>query len=118
MSFKSDNPYAVVPLYSRGKKNYLIQKKEDMSFLYLPSKYLKHLSMVKESPNTVKKVAFSITYYLRYLAEKSLKLKDVFAMSYGSQTEHFREFLLWIKYGMHMDNKVAVVKNNTCNSYL
>lgn len=36
MSFKSDNPYAVVPLYSRGKKNYLIQKKEDMSFLYLP----------------------------------------------------------------------------------
>ena len=81
MSFKSDNPYAVVPLYSRGKKNYLIQKKEDMSFLYLPSKYLKHLSMVKESPNTVKKVAFSITYYLRYLAEKSLKLKDVFAMS-------------------------------------
>ena len=37
--------------------------------------------MVKESPNTVKKVAFSITYYLRYLAEKSLKLKDVFAMS-------------------------------------
>lgn len=118
MSFKSDNPYAVVPLYLRGKKNYLIQKKEDMSFLYLPSKYLKHLSMVKESPNTVKKVAFSITYYLRYLAEKSLKLKDVFAMSYGSQTEHFREFLLWIKYGMHMDNKAAVVKNNTCNSYL
>lgn len=118
MSFKSDNPYAVVPLYQRGKKNYLIQKKEDMSFLYLPSKYLKHLSMVRESPNTVKRTAFSITYYLRYLTVKSLKLKDVFAMSYGTQTEHFKEFLLWIKYGMHMDNKAVVVKNNTCNSYL
>lgn len=118
MSFKSDNPYAVVPLYSRGRKNYLIQKKEDMSYLYLPSKYLKHLSLVRESPNTVKKVAFSITYYLRYLSEKSLRLKYVFALSYGCQTEHFKEFLLWIKYGTHMDNKTAVVKNNTCNSYL
>lgn len=60
MSFKSDNPYAVVPLYYRGKKNYLIQKKEDMSFLYLPSKYLKHLSMVRESPNTVKRLHFPL----------------------------------------------------------
>ncbi len=115
---KVHNPYSVVKVQYRGRQNYIIQKSEDMSFVYLPSKYLKHLSIVRESPNTVKKVAYSITYYLTYILELSIKLKDVFGLSYGNQTAHFREFLLWLKYGSHMDRRKTVIKNSTCNSYL
>ena len=97
MSYDTRNLFLVVPVYENGRKNFIIQRKEDLSFVYLPSKYLKHLSIVRESPNTVKKVAYSITYYLTYLADRKMKLKEVFELSYGNQTEHFRGFLLWIK---------------------
>ena len=118
MSCRERNPYKVVPVYSRCRKNYIIQRKDDMSFVHLPSKYLKHLSIVRESPNTVKRIAFSITYYLTYMAEKEIRLKEVYALTYGQQTEHFKDFLLWLKYGKYMDGKKEVVKNSTCNAYL
>ena len=118
MSYDTRNLFLVVPVYENGRKNFIIQRKEDLSFVYLPSKYLKHLSIVRESPNTVKKVAYSITYYLTYLADRKMKLKEVFELSYGNQTEHFRGFLLWIKYRNNMNDGKCVVKNNTCNTYL
>lgn len=66
-----------------------IQRKADSTYMQLPSKYLKHLSIIGESPNTVRVTAYAITYYLKFLKEMELKLKDVFEMSFGKQTEHF-----------------------------
>ena len=39
-----------------------------MSIEELPSKYLMHKIKCKRSPNTVKRTAFSICYYMKYMA--------------------------------------------------
>lgn len=113
------NPYVVKCLKEQKKHAYLILKQEDMSIAVLPTTYLKHKTNSNESPNTVKRTAFALSYYLYYLKTRQLKLQEVSSMPYAEQYEHFVKFLLWIKDGKHRNRKSdKQPKNYTCNLYL
>lgn len=89
----------------------------DLSIIKEPTKYLKHKVRTHCSPNTVKRIAYAITYYLTYLTEQKLTINLVLEMNYSEQYEHFVNFLQWLHSGKHCDrNKLP--NNNTCNSYL
>lgn len=83
----------------------------------IQSKYLKHKSLSNCSPDTVKRIAYALTYYLSYLDELEIEEKTVLGMKYSEQFEHFTSFLLWIKSGKHTDRSTNP-DNNTCNAYL
>lgn len=69
--------------------------------------------------NTVRRTAFSILYYLEFLIEKEMELTDVYGYTYDRQTEHFVDFLYWLKKGNHWEQKQNKYPNNgTCNAYL
>ena len=92
-----------------------------MSIEELPSKYLMHKIKCKRSPNTVKRTAFSICYYMKYMAEKEMELTEVYQLDYEKQTEHFVEFLYWLKAGNHTEQTAGEKKcpnEGTCNAYL
>lgn len=67
----------------------------------------------------VRRSALAILYYLEYIHEKKKELTDVYQMPYVEQTNHFVEFLYWLKAGKHTRDKNHRSPNNgTCNAYL
>lgn len=102
-----------------GKTYYFIRRRDDGSICFYPTKYLKHKTISNRSPNTVRRIAFSLSYYLGFLEEKNSKLDDIYDLSYTSQMEFFQDFLYWIKGGRHTDkSKPKLPENKTCNAYL
>lgn len=92
---------------------------ETLDIVLLPTKYLMHKIRSKCSPNTVRRSALAILYYLEYIHEKKKELTDVYQMPYVEQTNHFVEFLYWLKAGKHTRDKNHRSPNNgTCNAYL
>lgn len=103
----------------KHKKYYFIREKETMDIVVLPSRYLMHKTRSNLSPNTVRKTARSISYYLNYLEYQELDMEAVYAMGYKEQKEHFLEFLVWLKAGLHSREKYTKLPSNrTCNNYL
>lgn len=101
-----------------GKKIYfLIRSVEDDAILPLQTKYLKHKMNERCSRNTVKRIAYALSYYMNFLAENDLSLEMVIDMSFATQQKHFIDYLYWLKAGNHCDRKKSP-SNNTCNSYL
>lgn len=85
----------------------------------LPSKYLKHKADANRSPNTVRRLALSICYYLNYLDQTGTELLQVAKKSFEEQSSHFGQFLYWLVEGRHItDNRTAKTGNGTCNAYL
>ena len=73
----------------------------------------------KISPNTIQRSAFALSYYLNFLDEKQLCLDDIYQMKYIEQHEHFTDFLIWLKAGMHSrEDYLKLPNNETCNAYL
>lgn len=73
----------------------------------------------KISPNTIRRSAFALSYYLNYMDENQLHLDDIYQMKYAEQHEHFTEFLIWLKAGEHSREEYSKLPNNeTCNAYL
>ena len=98
---------------------YFLRYTEDMSIVIAPSKYLKHKTKSHRSPNTVRRIAYALCFYLEYLEENALTLDDVYQMKYDRQHVHFTDFLSWLKSGKHIrEGKIACPGNSTCNSYL
>ena len=97
--------YKVETIKDGTEKYFFIRNLETMSIEELPSKYLMHKIKCKRSPNTVKRTAFSICYYMKYMAEKEMELTEVYQLDYEKQTEHFVEFLYWLKAGKHTRDK-------------
>ena len=90
-----------------------------MDIVLLPSKYLKHKVKSKRSPNTVRRTAFAICYYLEYLKEIPMEITEVYELDFERQNEHFTDFLYWLKAGNHKEkNNLKPVHNGTCNAYL
>ena len=113
------NPYTVDRVQDGNVTYFFIRCMEDMSIMPLPTKYLTHMTRAKKSPNTVKRIAFSISYYMSYLEEKDVKLGDVSELPYSEQHLHFTEFLAWLKSGKHNgDKERKQPMNATCNTYL
>lgn len=85
----------------KSKKYYFIREEVSQEIVLLPSQYLMHKMRAKGSPNTIKRSALVISYYLNYLSENQLTMEDVWNMKYEKQQEHFTDFLIWLKAGMH-----------------
>ena len=113
--------YKVETIKDGTEKYFFIRNLETMSIEELPSKYLMHKIKCKRSPNTVKRTAFSICYYMKYMAEKEMELTEVYQLDYEKQTEYFVEFLYWLKAGNHTEQTSGEKKcpnEGTCNAYL
>lgn len=103
----------------KHEKYYFIREQESGDIVLLPSKYLMFKKRCKVSPNTIKKSGYAVSFYLNYLVQKELKMKDVWEMEYLKQKEHFIDFLIWLKAGMHSnENYTKTPYNETCNAYL
>lgn len=113
------NPYYVDSIQDGKNIYYMIRYQEDMTIVSCPTKYLMHKTKSNRSPNTVKRIAFSLSYYLTYLEEIGMVLSDVFELKYDKQHCHFTDFLQWLKKGNHnRHEKKKIPSNNTCNIYL
>ena len=98
---------------------FFIRDIETLDIVLLPTKYLMHKIRSKGSPNTIRRSALSILYYLEYIHEKEQELIDIYQMPYVEQTEHFVKFLYWLKAGKHtQDENHRSPNNGTCNAYL
>ena len=103
----------------RPKKYYYILDNDTFQLVLLPTKYLKYKVDVERSPNTVKRFALSLSYYLQYLSETELELAEVSRLGFEEQSKHFVQFLYWLKEGRHVDTKrIGNTRNATCNAYL
>lgn len=100
------------------QKYYFIRNMETLELELLSSKYLAHKIKSNRSPNTVRRTAFAISYYLEYMDEKQVKLEEVYDMDYEAQYDYFLGFLSWLKYGNHKDTAKKRPNNGTCNAYL
>ena len=97
---------------------YFIREKESHDIVYLPSKYLMHKKRSKLSPNTIRRSAFILSYYLNFMDELELHLDDIYQMNYMEQHEHFTDFLIWLQAGEHSREDYSKLPNNeTCNAY-
>ena len=70
--------YKVETIKDGTEKYFFIRNLETMSSEERPSKYLMHKIKCKRSPNTVKRTAFSICYYMKYMAAVSYTHLDVY----------------------------------------
>lgn len=61
---------------------FFIRDVETLDIVLLPTKYLMHKIRSKCSPNTVRRSALAILYYLEYIHEKKKELTDVYQMPY------------------------------------
>lgn len=110
--------YAYVDsLKINNQKYFFLRETENMKIILDSSRYLKHKIMEQCSPNTVKRIAYAISYYLNFLDEQKMTTDGVLKLRYSEQYEHFEKFLYWIKEGNHC-NREKKPNNNTCNSYL
>lgn len=111
--------YTVETAPEGTRKYFYIMDCETLEIALLPSKYLKHKIKSNLSPNTVKRYAFSLCYYLEYMAEKEWDFSTVCEMEYEEQSSHFTQFLYWLKAGRHTEkNQIGDTDNGTCNAYL
>lgn len=72
--------YVVDMQTEKQEKFYFIREKESMDIVLLPSKYLMHKKRSKISPNTIRRSAFALSYYLNYMDENQLHLDDIYKM--------------------------------------
>jgi len=81
------------------------------------TKYLKHKVLQNRAANTILRISHILPYYMDFLSERNLTLSSVASLKFAEQSEHFSDFLMYIKSGAH-SGKYREVKNNTANSYL
>ena len=111
--------YIVATQTEHHEKYYFFRELESQDIILFPTKYLMHKKRARLSPNTIRRSAGAISYYLNYLDEYSLKLEDIWEMKYDKQQEHFADFLIWLQSGLHSgDNSKKNPCNETCNAYL
>ena len=92
-------------IFSRRDKLYYIEDQENYDIVLLPSKYLKHKADANRSPNTVRRLALSICYYLNYLDQTGTELLQVAKKSFEEQSSHFGQFLYWLVEGRHSSSE-------------
>jgi len=116
--------YSVGVLPEGNKVYYYIQDSDTLEIALLPTKYLKYKIESNRSPNTVKRSAYALCYYMDYMTEASLDFQSVCQLAYDEQNRHFVGFLYWTKEGNHLsevadeDNNQRITGNGTCNAYL
>ena len=109
--------YIVECQETMGNQVYWITNSDTLALDKLSSKYLKHKTNLHRSPNSVRSIAYALSYYLTFLEKNNMSIVDVFKLQYADQYAHFSDFLSWLKRGEHCATK-KIPKNNTCNAYL
>ena len=97
-------------------KYYFIRDLETLELSLFPTKYLTHMTRANRSPNTIRRSAFAICYYLEYMDEKQMETGDVYQMDFETQYGHFSDYLSWLKLGKHKENTSKLPDNGTCNA--
>lgn len=78
--------YVVDMQMEKQEKFYFIREKESMDIVLLPSKYLMHKKRSRISPNTIRRSAFALSYYLNYMDENQLASWTMYIqMKYAEQ---------------------------------
>ena len=99
-----------------GKTYYIIRHTDDMSLVIAPTKYLKHKTKSNRSPNTVRRIAFSLTVYLSFLEENHLTVGDVLEMKYDHgevRKVWVTEEVMWKKRKMQPRNSYGIRKEQS-----
>lgn len=96
---------------------YFFIRTEDMLIVEEPSKFLKFKMLSHSSPNTLRRLAYAMSYYFKFLHERQIDIEVVLHMKYADQYEHFEEYLQWLSAGLHT-KRANRPRNSTCNSYL
>lgn len=111
--------YAVEVTAEAAVKYYYIMNNDTLEVEILPTRYLTHKTRSNRSPNTVKRSAYSLCYYMEYMAGKEMELLKVYELAYEEQNLHFIQFLKWLRAGGHKEqNSIRNANNGTCNAYL
>lgn len=111
--------HAVVLYQEASQKYYCICDQISDDIVLEPSQYLMHKTRQRRSPNTIKRSAYVLSYYLDYMAMNGLSLEQIWEMKYEQQHEHFTNFLHWLKTGIHSNEEyLKKPSNETCNAYL
>lgn len=111
--------YAVKALTEGRHKLFYIQDNESYEIVLHPSKYLKYKIDTNCSPNTVRRIAFALSYYMEYLSQQELELIEVGELGYEEQNRHFVQFLYWLLEGRHLEkHRKQSTGKGTCNAYL
>ena len=111
--------YVVDKIEDKKDTYFLIRDSSGRMIISLVSKYLAFRVRIRRSPNTVKRNAYSLAYYLNYLFELEESIEDVLEKRYEEQYTHFTGFLIWLKKGNHSSKRTKnVISDNTCNAYL
>lgn len=111
--------YCVISEQDGTKTYYFIRDCQEWEMVLLPSKYLTHKTRANRSPNTIRRSAFAIAFYLEYLNESGMEINEVYGLKYQEQSNHFVGFLHWLKAGRHKDKEdTRIPHNGTCNAYL
>ena len=111
--------YSVENISEGAVTYFFIRDLETMEIALLPSKYLKHKTKANCSPNTVRRSAFAICYYLEYIKEIPMEITQVYELDFEKQSELFVDFLYWLKAGNHRaGDNLKPIHNGTCNAYL
>lgn len=71
--------YKVETISEGAEKYFFIRECDTMDIVLLPTKHLKHKTKSNRSPNTVRRSAFAICYYLEYLNEIQMEIPQVYA---------------------------------------
>lgn len=110
--------YRVITISNNNKQFYMIEDQSG-SVMRIPSQYLKHIAGYK-SQNSVRKTAYSLTYYLRFLDECDLSIETVCKYGYMERTRCNRKYLNWLKGKSHVreTKNSKPIKGKTCNAYL
>lgn len=75
-----------------NKKFFYILDQNQMEPELLSSQYLMHKIRSNRSPNTVRRAAFAINYYLEFLEERQKRITEVLEMPFDEQNTHFIDF--------------------------
>ena len=111
--------YSVETAAEGTKRYFYIQDNKTLDLVLLPYRYLMHKIKSNRSPNTVRRAAYAICYYLEYLDEIQMDYQKVYDLRYDEQNEHFVRFLYWLKEGKHKEEQFKKIPHNgTCNAYL
>lgn len=111
--------YAVKMLEEGKRKLYYIQDNETFDIVLYPSKYLKYKIDTNRSPNTVRRIALALCYYMEYIGQQEVDIVQVSEMEYEEQNKHFVQFLYWLLEGNHVENnRKDSTGKGTCNAYL
>jgi hypothetical protein len=81
--------YAVEVTAEAAVKYYYIMNNDTLEVEILPTRYLTHKTRSNRSPNTVKRSAYSLCYYMEYMAGKEMELLKVYELTYEEQNLHF-----------------------------